>query len=377
MPPPSVPATPAAPTITPHDPINVRVAPAPPNSVTGAEYQIREVGQTSWTPASMHTGLDGYTLARGLHPATSYDLRARFRNSVGWSEWSPPGRGSTTDEWYYFAQRDPAQYPQVPLVHPHPLPHSRLRHTHPQGVYGSTWKAVYSVRSRIALAQGESFPAPFKHYIRRPQTTGSTPRRTYLGLADWMPVDHKTGAKAAADVKIGHREHQHLEVLYDEAGSHLPGARSSEFHLRRAEIRHALAARDAVHASIDAEADGKPIADSEINAFVATARRTTAPVISTITKSGARGRTIATITGTGSDGASVRVRFRNVTRGHEREAPWSAWQQVASDTRAYRFANLPVGRLAFELGDKIAIDVEQWPGGQRASTTAATHVTIL
>ena len=157
----------------------------------------------------------------------------------------------------------------LPAVWPNPVTPAMKGRTVRGGMNPMSYHYSFAT---IVLAQGEAFPAHFERYVRREQTTGSTPRRTWLTLADWMPLDFKSPAKLAADLKLSHVENVRQKVLADELHHQVPGEKRHAFVVVGHEFTEELMIRSDVHDAIDAKADGEPIPDDAIDKMIAAAR---------------------------------------------------------------------------------------------------------
>ena len=222
-----------------------------------------------------------------------------------------------------------------------------------------SWLQSLKVRSlrKTRCSSGEAFPAHFERYVRREQTTGSAPRRTWLSLADWMPLDFKSPAKLAADLKLSHVENVRQKVLADELQHQVPGEKRHAFVAVGHEFTEELVIRSDVHDAIDAKADGEPIPDDAIDRMIAAARHKALSFL-VVAKTGSRGATLGTIIGLAPPGARVRYRAKNLS-APSRTLPWSAWATVPLGRNVWSFTGIPVGSLASDVGQKIEIEIER------------------
>lgn len=244
-----------------------------------------------------------------------------------------------TVETYYYAKliRESEATHVKPYVHPHPLPHSWLDRPNPDFPYSSTWGAVYSQRSLIALGEGETYPEAFEHYVQKAQTKGSAPRRTYLALADWEAKDYKTGAKLRADVMIGHDKHVDDKLLADEQHHRSPASERHDFEAMRYNLTEQIKVHGAGYAAIDALPDGKPVSDDELQGFIETARNLPLAILA-VTKSG--------------------------------------YATVPLGRNVWAFKNQRVGHLAGQLGEVIEIEVQLEGSDATVKTKTGEHVVI-
>lgn len=356
----AAPTTPVAPTVAGLNPLELTVTYITPSAtppVTGRQMELREAGITTWRRVDS-----------GESPTNVF----RVRNRDGWSEWSSPGSGSTTAELYYYArQNDPPSYSNIEEIFPHPLPHSKLDDSHTETSYGSPYSSVFRQRTLIALAQGESYPEHFEHYVRKDQTTGSDPRRTYGKLADWKHVDHKSPAKRDADVKLSWKEHQRIHLSNEEHDRVDGWVWSEPFQKMMIELVHEDTVRGKVHAAIDAKGDGEPISEAQIDKMIADAQVLTAPTIVSITVTGTGGVREVTIRGKATAGAHVQCGGQNAPERTEK----SPWTKV-SHTGDYEIGGLDASALLQGTRTKSQFFVDQWPGNLRIWTTTDQEVAL-
>lgn len=104
-------------------------------------------------------------------------------------------------ERYYYA-RQSSQEGRIPIVYPHPLPHSILPAIHPDSY--RNWRDVYGLRAEIVLAAGEVFPEYFRHYVLRQPDIGTVATAT---------AAVQTGAVSTVSVTAGGTEYREAPVV--------------------------------------------------------------------------------------------------------------------------------------------------------------------